>query len=40
MYSDIEDRLSDLSTLRHLNMDNAASLDNVEFFRLKKRLDY
>lgn len=40
MYSDIEERLSDLSTLRHLNMDNAGSLDNVEFFRIKKRLDY
>ncbi|XP_065368203.1 F-box/LRR-repeat protein 14 [Calliphora vicina] len=40
MYSDIEDRLADLTTLRHLNMDNTGSLDNVEFFRLKKRLDY
>lgn len=40
MYTDIEDRLAVLPTLRHLNMDNAGSLDNVEIFRLKKRLDY
>lgn len=40
MYGDIEDRLADLPTLRNLNMDNAATLDNAEIFRLKKRLDY
>ncbi|XP_030378361.1 dynein regulatory complex subunit 6 [Scaptodrosophila lebanonensis] len=40
MYTDIEDRLSGVRTLRNLNMDNVASIDNAEFFRLKKRLDY
>ncbi|XP_037955145.1 dynein regulatory complex subunit 6 [Teleopsis dalmanni] len=40
MYTDIEERLSTLSTLRNLNMDNNNSIDNAEIFRLKKRLDY
>ncbi|XP_002061505.3 F-box/LRR-repeat protein 3 [Drosophila willistoni] len=40
MYTDIEERLSGVRTLRHLNMDNLTSIDNAEFFRLKKRLDY
>ncbi|XP_061391676.1 uncharacterized protein LOC133327120 [Musca vetustissima] len=40
MYADIEDRLSVLSTLRNLNMDNSRNFDNGEIFRLKKRLDY
>ncbi|XP_034478186.1 F-box/LRR-repeat protein 20 [Drosophila innubila] len=39
MYTDIEDRLSGLRTLRNLYMDNINSIDNAEFFRLKKRLD-
>ncbi|XP_034652569.1 dynein regulatory complex subunit 6 [Drosophila subobscura] len=40
MYADIEERLSGIRTLRNLNMDNMTSIDNAEFFRLKKRLDY
>ncbi|KAL9915617.1 uncharacterized protein ACN2A1_002200 [Glossina fuscipes fuscipes] len=40
IYADIEDRLSELSTLRNLNMDNANSMENPELFRLKRRLDY
>ncbi|KAL7737115.1 hypothetical protein ACLKA6_005330 [Drosophila palustris] len=39
MYTDIEDRLSGVRTLRNLYMDNINSIDNAEFFRLKKRLD-
>lgn len=39
MYTDIEDRLSGVRTLRNLYMDNMNSIDNAEFFRLKKRLD-
>ncbi|XP_030563428.1 EIN3-binding F-box protein 1 isoform X1 [Drosophila novamexicana] len=39
MYTDIEDRMSDVRTLRNLYMDNINSIDNAEFFRLKKRLD-
>ncbi|XP_017865253.1 PREDICTED: F-box/LRR-repeat protein 13 [Drosophila arizonae] len=39
MYTDIEDRLADMRTLRNLHMDNMNSIDNAEFFRLKKRLD-
>lgn len=40
MYTDLEERLSGVKTLRNLNMDNLTSIDNAEFFRLKKRLDY
>ncbi|KAH8233107.1 hypothetical protein KR026_004476 [Drosophila bipectinata] len=40
MYSDLEERLSGVRTLRNLNMDNLTTIDNAEFFRLKKRLDY
>ncbi|KAH8390174.1 hypothetical protein KR200_008744 [Drosophila serrata] len=40
MYTDLEERLSGVRTLRNLNMDNLTSIDNAEFFRLKKRLDY
>ncbi|EDX06245.1 F-box/LRR-repeat protein 2 [Drosophila simulans] len=40
MYQDLEERLSGVKTLRNLNMDNLTSIDNAEFFRLKKRLDY
>ncbi|XP_017148746.1 SCF E3 ubiquitin ligase complex F-box protein pof2 [Drosophila miranda] len=40
MYADIEERLSGVHTLRNLNMDNMTSIDNADFFRLKKRLDY
>jgi len=39
MYTDIEDRVSCVRTLRNLYMDNINSIDNAEFFRLKKRLD-
>lgn len=39
MYTDIEDRLSGVRTLRNLHMDNMNNIDNAEFFRLKKRLD-
>ncbi|XP_070139908.1 F-box/LRR-repeat protein fbxl-1 isoform X2 [Drosophila kikkawai] len=40
MYTDLEERLSSVRTLRNLNMDNLTNIDNAEFFRLKKRLDY
>ncbi|XP_017836020.1 EIN3-binding F-box protein 2 [Drosophila busckii] len=39
MYTDIEDRLSGVRSLRNLYMDNLNSIDNAEFFRLKKRLN-
>ncbi|XP_034105548.1 dynein regulatory complex subunit 6 [Drosophila albomicans] len=39
MYTDIEDRLSGLQTLRNVYMDNINSIENAEIFRLKKRLD-
>uniref|UniRef100_A0A1A9UFC2 Uncharacterized protein n=1 Tax=Glossina austeni TaxID=7395 RepID=A0A1A9UFC2_GLOAU len=40
IYADIEDRLTELSTLHNLNMDNANSMENPELFRLKRRFDY
>lgn len=40
MYSDIEERLINMSSVRVLNMDHSATMDNGDIFRLKKRLDY
>uniref|UniRef100_T1GNE4 F-box domain-containing protein n=1 Tax=Megaselia scalaris TaxID=36166 RepID=T1GNE4_MEGSC len=38
--TDIESRLSSLSSLRTINMDRSGNIDNVEIFRLKRRMDY
>ncbi|CAD7011514.1 EIN3-binding F-box protein 2 isoform X2 [Ceratitis capitata] len=40
IYTDIEDRLAQMPTLRNLKMDNMPNMDNVCLLRLKKRLDY
>uniref|UniRef100_A0A0K8VKI9 F-box/LRR-repeat protein 13 n=1 Tax=Bactrocera latifrons TaxID=174628 RepID=A0A0K8VKI9_BACLA len=40
IYTDIEDRLSEMSTLRDLEIDNSSNIDNACLLRLKKRLDY
>ncbi|XP_011193724.1 uncharacterized protein LOC105219352 isoform X1 [Zeugodacus cucurbitae] len=40
IYTDIEERLSEMSTLRNLKLDNTPNLDNAFLLRLKKHLDY